>query len=75
LSFTHYRELGPGPELPSIQAVPVFGPYDNTQMKKALLKNETAHDPEGAEEFVALIRATRQRILQSNSNATASLQR
>jgi hypothetical protein len=26
LSFTHYRELGPGPKLPSIQVVPVFGP-------------------------------------------------
>jgi hypothetical protein len=27
LSFTHYRELGPGSEVPPIQAVPVFGPY------------------------------------------------
>jgi hypothetical protein len=27
LSFNHYREFSPGPELPPIQAVPVFGPY------------------------------------------------
>jgi hypothetical protein len=29
-----------------------LGAMANTQMKKALLKNETEHAPEGAEEFV-----------------------